>query len=78
MKITVHRFTLGDVDDPDIYAAQPIYDWEQSEEGQWVMANAVETPSWHRCVDQVSYGYRYEIRANLKDEDVTFFKLKWA
>ena len=78
MEITVHRFTMGDVEDPDLYAAQPIHEWEKSEAGQWVMTNAVETPSWHRMVDHMSYGYRYEIRADLKDEDVTFFKLKWA
>jgi hypothetical protein len=78
MKITVHRFTMGDVEDPDLYAAQPIWEWEQSEAGQWVMTNATETPTWHRGINHMTYGYCYEIRAQLKDQDVTFFKLKWA
>ena len=78
MKIVVHRFGVGDVDDPDLYAAEPIYQWEKSEAGQWVMANSIETPSWHRSVDMNTYGHRYEIRADLHDQDVTFFKLKWT
>jgi hypothetical protein len=35
--ICVHEFTMGDVEDPDLYAAQPLIEWEKSESGQWVM-----------------------------------------
>lgn len=76
--IVVHRFHMGDVDDPDIYAAQPLYDWKESEMGQWVMERAVDTPEWHRHVDPMSYGYRYAIIARLKDIDYTFWVLKWG
>ena len=29
-----HQFNLGDVEDPDIYAAQPIWEWQQTEKGK--------------------------------------------
>jgi hypothetical protein len=75
--VVVHTFTLSDVDDPDIYAAGPIFDWERSEAGQWIMAHAVEQPVWHRTVDPVMYGYKYKIKARLKAVDYTFWALKW-
>jgi hypothetical protein len=76
--LVVHSFTMGDVEDPDIYAAQPLIDWEKSEQGQWVMTNAVETPSWHRMADPVGFGYKYQIRAKLQGPALTFFLLKWG
>ena len=75
--VVVHSFGMGDVDDPDLYAAEPMYQWQQSEAGQWVMAHAVETPFWHRHVDPYSYGYRYYIVARLSEKDQTFWTLKW-
>lgn len=77
-KVVVHDFRLGDVDDPDLYAAQPIHEWEKSEAGQWIMANAVETPEWLRANDISVYGYRYAIVAKLRDKDLTWFKLKYS
>jgi hypothetical protein len=73
----VHEFRLSDVDDPDIYAAGPIFDWERSEAGSWVMKNAYDKPSWHRHADINTYGYKYQIRADLTDEQITFFELKF-
>jgi hypothetical protein len=75
--VAVHSFTMGDVEDPDLYAAQPIHDWQQSEQGQWVMEHAVETPFWHRSVDPASYGHKYYIIARLKEQDQTYWTLKW-
>ena len=43
-KVVVHRFKLSDVDDPDLYAAEPIYKWEKSEPGQFVMKHAIDKP----------------------------------
>lgn len=77
-KVTVHRFTLSDVDDPDLYAAQPLYEWRASDMGKWVMSKAVETPEWHRFLDSTTYGYQYAIVAKMKDVDYTFWQLKWG
>ena len=75
--ICVHEFTMGDVEDPDLYAAQPIWEWQQSESGQFVMAHAVEPPYWIRQVDHSSYGTKYKIIARLSEPNQTFFRLKF-
>lgn len=75
--VVVHRFKMGDVDDPDIYAAQPLWEWQQSEMGQWVMERAVDTPEWHRQLDPMQYHMQYAVVAKLKDVDYTFWVLKW-
>lgn len=76
-KIVVHQFRLGDVDDPEIYAAQPIYDWQQTEAGKFVMENAVEKPEYYRQPNYQTYEFQYAITAWLKDQDVTYFCLRW-
>jgi hypothetical protein len=76
--VKVHEFNIVDVEDPDLYASQPIIEWQQSEQGAWVMTHAVESPIWHRMVDHTSFGYTYVIRARLKDTDYTFYQLKWS
>jgi hypothetical protein len=76
-KVMVHTFTVSDIEDPDLWAAEPLHQWEQSEAGAWVMANAVDRPSWHRHLDPTSCGYRYTIVAELRDIDQTFFELKY-
>ena len=76
-EVIVHTFTLGDVDDPDLYAAAPLWDWQESEKGKWVLEHAVDQPVWHRMVDATTYGYKYKITARLKAADYTFWALKW-
>ena len=76
--VVVHHFPMGDVEDPDLYAADPLYKWQQSEAGTWVMAHAVEPPFWVRQPDVSSYGYRYYIVARLREQDQTFWSLKWG
>ena len=76
--VVVHEFPMGDVEDPDLYASQPLYDWQNSEAGAWVMEHAVETPYWTRQIDSLTFGHRYYVVARLRESDQTFFKLKWG
>ena len=76
--VVVHRFKMGDVEDPDLYAAQPLWEWQQSEMGQWVMSHAVDQPEWRRHVDASFYSYEYAIVAKLTARDYTFWQLKWG
>ena len=76
--VIVHTIRMGDVEDPDLYVVQPIYEWQQSEEGKWVMANSLPVPSWHRDTDHMTMGYRYTIRAYLSPKNYTFWKLKYG
>ena len=77
-KVIVHRFQMGDVEDPDLYAAQPLCEWQDSEMGKWIMERSVETPMWHRQHDNLNYGYQYAIEAWLKGADYSFWVLKWG
>jgi len=76
--IVVHSFSVGDVEDPELYAAEPIINWQNSEMGKWVMERAVDTPEWHRQMNYQTYGYQYAIVAKLKGVDYTFWALKWG
>lgn len=77
-EITVHKFKMGDVEDPVLYAGEPLYRWQQSEAGQWVIEHAVETPSWHRYENFPTYEHHFVIRARLKVQDITYFLLKFG
>jgi len=75
-EVVVHSFSLGDVEDPDLYAAHPLWEWEHSETGQWVMKNASDTPTWYRIADPINYGYKYQIRAKLMGAALTEWLLR--
>ena len=77
-EIVVHEFMMGDVEDPDLYAAQPLWEWQQSEQGQWIMENSVETPSWYRIPDMMQYGYKFQIRAKLSGPRLTEYLLRYS
>ena len=76
--VVVHEFSMGDVEDPDLYAAQPLSEWEHSDQGQWVMQNACDTPTWYRMADPMSFGYRYQIKAKLMGPSLTEWLLKYG
>ena len=76
--VCVHEFSVGDVDDPDLYAAEPILKWQNSDAGQWIMANAVETPYWIRDTQYDTWGVRFRIMARLSEQNQTFWQLKWS
>jgi hypothetical protein len=77
-KIIVHSFSVGDVEDPEIYAAGPIWDWEHTDAGKFVMEHSVETPSYHQSLDHTAYGYRYAIIAELEAKKLSEFYLRWG
>lgn len=73
----LYSFTMGDVEDPQLYAAHPIWEWQQTEMGQWVMENALETPMFTIEPDLHSMGYRILITGDLNPEAETYFRLKY-
>jgi len=77
-KVVVHKFSVGDVDDPEIYAAGPIWDWQQSDAGQFIMKNSVVKPEWRRHIDHSLYGYQYAITAELEAKKLSEFYLRWG
>ena len=77
-RVIVYRFTMGDVEDPDLYAAQPLMEWQESEMGKWIMERSVESPVWHKQPDPMNWGWNMIIEAYLKGPDHTFWQLKWG
>ncbi len=77
LDVLVHTFRLGDVEDPAIYAAGPIYEWQKTDAGRWVMDHSVKEPYWTKRVDYNSYGYECNIFARLRESDAVFFNLKF-
>ncbi len=78
VKVVVHKFRLSDVEDPEIYAAQPIYEWQQTDAGRWVMEHSSPEPFWTIGFDHSIYGYRVSIVAQLSDIDNTYYQLKYG
>jgi hypothetical protein len=75
--VVVHTITMADVEDPDLMVASPIWEWQQTDAGKWVMENSIPAPSWTRHLDYSTYGYRYQIKAYLSPKQLTYFKLKF-
>ena len=77
-KVVVHTFTMSDVEDPDLYAAEPLYNWQESDPGKFVMANAIDKPEWHKRIDHQTYGYRFVVVAELEAKKLSEFYLRWG
>jgi hypothetical protein len=67
---------MGDVDDVEIYVAQPIYEWQQTPVGKWCMENA-ENLHYLTALDPSSFGYQITITGDLEDKLATEFLLRW-
>lgn len=76
--VVVYKFRLADVEDPDIYAAEPLLKWQHSESGKWVMENAEETPMWHRNINHSLYSYEYAVSAKLRGAKLTEWLLRYG
>lgn len=76
--VCVHEFRMTDVEDPDIMAGEPIWQWQQSDQGKWIMEQATEKPYWIRAIDHVTFGYQYRIMARLSEQMECFWRLRWG
>jgi len=75
--VCVHKIRMGDVEDPDLFVAEPIWRWQQTEEGCFIMEHAVDKPYWKRNI--TDYGiWVYQIVARLSEKDEMFWQLKWG
>jgi len=77
IECVVHTINMGDVEDPDLFVAEPIYEWQQTEEGKWIMENSNPAPTWKRYPNATTYGHIYSIHAYLKPKDYTYWSLKY-
>ena len=72
-----HTFRMGDVEDPELYAAQPIYEWQQTEQGCWVMAHCPD-PQFRVHPDPYAWGHAVSIYGPLEESAAVIFLLKWG
>lgn len=77
-KIIFYTFTMGDVEDPYLYAADPIFKWQQTDHGRWCMEHTVSEPLFWCNPDPNTFGFRVVIEGELEETDCTYFKLKWG
>jgi hypothetical protein len=78
-KVVFHKIRMGDVEDPDLFVAQPIWEWQQTEAGKFVMSNSINgTPEWHRHVDHLTYGHIYLIIAEMEMKKLSEYYLRWG
>jgi len=75
----VYEFKIGYVEDPEIYAAEPLWKWQQSEAGKWILEHSLEPPSWHKGgISYLDMSTTYHVRTILLAEDYTYWKLKFT
>lgn len=72
----VYKIQLCDVEDPEIYAAQPILDWKETEHGQWVMTHGLD-PTFRIIADYMTYGYVINVTAHIAPKRWTEYCLKF-
>lgn len=75
--LTFYSFTMGDVDDVEIYMAKPIADWQRTPQGQWVMKHAKDL-RYYTSPDLSTFGHRITIRGEIDDKQATEFFLRWG
>ena len=77
--IKVHAFFVaGSYEDPDIVAAEPMYEWIHTDAGEWANAYSLTPIEWHRQFDSNTYGYMYVVTAKFTKQDYVFWKLKYG
>ena len=78
MKFNFHTIRIGDVEDPEIWIAEPIIKWQQTDHGKWVMENASNL-TYVRQPDAFHLGYTFVIRGSINDDrKVTEYLLRWG
>lgn len=77
--VCIHTINVGgDVEDPEVVVGSHIWKWQQTEEGQFILAHAVTTPYWVKQTDYNTWGQQFKIMARLSEQDQTFWRLKWG
>jgi len=68
---------MGDVEDPELYAAEPLYKWQQTEQGQWVMEHCLD-PRYIVQPDEHNWGHKIIVYGLIEDQQATEYLLRWG
>lgn len=75
--ILVKEIRMGDCEDPYLYAAFPLNEWEKTEECEYIKKNLEAGDDLVFFCDTHEYGFIIRIYAPLKGEALTFYRLKY-
>jgi hypothetical protein len=68
---------MGDVDDPELYAALPLGEFMATEKGQWIRDNCAD-PQYIIRPDPHSYGTKVIVYGQVHEKAAVFFNLRWG
>ena len=75
--VKLHQFRIGDSEDPELYAAQPLAEFMDTEQGQWIRENAHD-PQFTIHLDPVTLGHAVVVSGYLTEEAYSFYLLKYV
>jgi len=75
----VKEIRMGDVEDPYLYAAFPLHEWEQTEECRWIRSQMNEGDElvFFCDNDPNNWGFVIRIYAPLTGKALTYYNLKY-
>lgn len=76
--VLVKEILMGDVEDPYLYAAEPIIAWEKTEEAQYVKQHSSEELVFYCDHSPSNWGIVIRIYAELSGEALTYYRLKYS
>ena len=78
MRIRVASMFLGDVEDPELYAAEPLLSFEKSDKGQWLKKHSYRDMEYSIIPDHEKMGFIVGVFAWLDEKEMLLYKLKWS
>lgn len=75
--VTFYKFIMNDVEDVDVYVAEPIWRWQQTDHSRWVMSHA-RNLRYCTCPEPNRYTYRIWICGDLEEDEATEYFLRWS
>jgi hypothetical protein len=76
--ILVKEIAMGDCEDPYLYAAGPISEWECTEEAEYVKSHSTEQLVFYCDTSPENWGFVVRIYAELEGEALTYYRLKYC
>jgi hypothetical protein len=68
---------MGDVEDPELYAALPLGEFMATEKGQWIRNNCRD-PQYIIRPDPSTYGNRVIVYGEVEDKSAVEYILRWG
>lgn len=73
-KHILYTFTLGDVEDPDLYVWPALAEWRKTSKGKWAMKHGTEI-KYHIYPDDHSMGYKVKVTGLFEEKHLTYLRL---